>query len=67
MIATVVIIYAYWRIIKCMFSKSIEMLEIDTNVISSKFILYACALATVIIAVLSDKIIRLCQLVAYYM
>ena len=67
MIATVVIIYAYWRIIKCMFSKSNQKIEIDTSVISSKFILYACALATVFIAVFADKIIRLCQLVAYYM
>ena len=44
-----------------------DIVEIDTNVISSKFILYACALATVIIAIFADKIIRLCQLVAYYM
>lgn len=67
LVASVIMIYAYWRIIRGMFRRIETNIEIDNNIISSKFILYACALATVLICLFADKIIRLCQLVAYYM
>ncbi len=67
LIATVIAIYAYWRIIRGMFRRVATDIVVDTNVISSKFILYACCGATVFIAVFADKLIRLCQLAAYYM
>lgn len=67
LLASVIMIYGYWRIIRAMFRRIETEIEIDTHVISSKFILYACAGATVLICVFSDKIISFCQLVAYYM
>ena len=67
MLASVIIIYAYWRVIRYMFSRVENVIEIDTNVISAKFILYACMASTILISVFADKIIYLCQLVAYYM
>lgn len=67
LLASVIMIYGYWRIIRAMFRRIETEIVIDTHVISSKFILYACAAATVVICIFADKIIRLCQLVAYYM
>lgn len=67
LISSVIMIYGYWRIIRAMFRRIETQIEIDTHVISSKYILYACAFATVGICILADKIIRLCQLAAYYM
>lgn len=67
LLSSVILIYGYWRIIRAMFRRITTEIEIDTHVISSKFILYACVAATVGIYVFSDKIIQLCQLVAYYM
>lgn len=67
LIGTVITIYAYWRIIRGMFRRIETDIQIDNHVISSKFILYACSLATVVICVFADKIIQLCQLAAYNM
>lgn len=67
LIGTVISIYAYWRIIRAMFRRIETNIEIDNQIISSKFILYACAFATVGICIFADKIIQLCQLAAYYM
>ena len=67
LLASVILIYGYWRIIRAMFRRIETDIVIDTSVISSKFILYACAAATVIICLFADKLIRFCQLVAYYM
>lgn len=67
MLASVIMIFAYWKIIRAMFRRVENSVEIDTNVISSKFILYACAFATVMCCIFADKIIQLSQLVAYYM
>lgn len=67
LLATVIAIYAYWRIIRGMFRQVVTDITVDTNIISSKFILYACCCATVFISVFADKLIRLCQLAAYYM
>lgn len=67
MLASVIMIFAYWKIIRAMFRRVDNSVEIDTNVISSKFILYACAFATILCCVFADKIIQLCQLVSYYM
>lgn len=67
LIGSVITIYAYWRIIRGMFRRIETDIAIDNHVISSKFILYACSLSTVVICFFADKIIRLCQLVAYYM
>lgn len=67
MIASVITIYAYWRIIRCMFRRIETDIVFDERVISSKFILYACSLATVIICLFADKIIQICQFTAYSM
>ena len=67
MLGCVIMIYAYWRIIRAMFRRIETDIEIDTHVISSKFILYGCALSTVAICLIADRLIQFCQLVAYYM
>lgn len=67
MLASVIMIFAYWKLIRAMFRRVETSVEIDTNVVSSKFILYACALATLLCCVFADKIIGLTQLVSYYM
>lgn len=67
LVASVIMIYAYWRVIRAMFRRIETDIQIDNQVISSKFILYACALATVVACIFADKIIGFCQLVAYYM
>lgn len=67
LLAIVIMIYAYWRVIRAMFKRIKTKVNIDTQVISQKYILYACALVTIFICIFADQIIRLCQLVAYYM
>ncbi len=67
LLSSVIMIYAYWRIIRAMFRRIETEIVVDTKLISSKYILYACAIASVVICIFADKIIRLCQLVAYYM
>lgn len=66
LLSSVILIYSYWRIIRSMFRRIETSIEIDTNVISSKYILYCCTLTTVIICLFADKIIQLCQLAAYF-
>lgn len=67
LIGSVITIYAYWRIIRGMFRRIETDIQIDNHVISSKFILYACAMVTVFICIFADKIIQLCQLAALNM
>lgn len=67
MLAGVVIIFAYWKLIRAMFRRVDSDIVIDTKIISSKFILYACAVASVLFCIFADKIIQLCQAAAYYM
>jgi NADH-quinone oxidoreductase subunit N len=63
----VVMVYSYWRIIRGMFRRIETDIEIDNQVLSSKILLYASSIATVVLGVFVDKFIQLCQLVAYYM
>ncbi len=67
MLGSVVMIFAYWKLIRAMFRRVESNVQIDTKIISSKFILYACALASIFCCIFADKIIQLCQLVSYYM
>ncbi len=67
MLASVIMIFAYWKIIRQMFKRTEASPELDKNIVSSKFILYACAFATVLCCIFADKLIQLCQLAAYYM
>lgn len=61
LLASVIMIFAYWKLIRAMFRRVECSADIDNHVISSKFILYFCAIATVIICIYADKIIQLCQ------
>ena len=67
MLGSVVMIFAYWKLIRAMFRRVENTALIDTSVMSSKFILYACAFASIFCCIFADKIIQLCQLVSYYM
>ncbi len=67
MLGCVIMIFAYWKLIRAMFRRVETDAVINTQIVSSKFILYACALATVLICIFADKIIQLCQSVAYYL
>ncbi len=66
LIFTVAGLYFYFNLVKVVFEKSNTTPAIDTHLISSKFILYACAFTTVILCIFAEKIIQLCQLAAYY-
>ena len=67
LISSVIMIYAYWRIIRSMFRRVETDIAIDNKVISSKYILYFCSFATVFICFFADILVRLCQIVDYYM
>lgn len=67
MLGSVIMIFAYWKIIRSMFRRVETQVLIDTNIVSSKFILYACAFATILCCIFADKIIQLTQLVSFYM
>lgn len=67
MLACVIMIFAYWKLIRSMFRRVNTEVSIDTKIVSSKFILYACALASVLLCIFADKIIQLCQSAAYYL
>ena len=66
LLVTVIMIYSYWRIIRAMFKRCIPNVEIDTHIVSSKFILYICAFVSIALCFLADKLIHLCQLSAYF-
>ena len=67
MLACVIMIFAYWKLIRSMFRRVDTEVSIDTKIVSSKFILYACALASILLCIFADKIIQLCQSAAYYL
>ncbi len=66
LLLSVVGLFFYFNLIKVVFEKSSTTPNIDTNLISSKFILYVCAFVTVLLCFFAEKLIQLCQLVAYY-
>ena len=59
-------LYFYFNVVKTIFEKINNPANIDTNLISSKLILYACTAVTVLLCLFADKIIQLAQLSAYY-
>lgn len=67
MLAAVIMIFAYWKLIRSMFRRVDSNVSIDTHIVSPKFILYACALTSVLLGIFADKIIQLCQFAAYYL
>lgn len=67
MLASVIMVFAYWKLIRAMFRRVENTAIIDTNIISSKFILYACAFATILTCVFADKIFGVMQLISLYM
>ena len=67
MLASVVMVFAYWNIIRAMFRRVENSVEIDTNIVSSKLILYACAFATILCCIFADKIFVVLQLISLYM
>lgn len=66
LIFTVAGLFFYFNLIKVIFEKSNNTPNIDTNLISSKLILYACSIFTVLLCIFAEKIVQLCQLTAYY-
>lgn len=67
LLATVVMLYAYWRVVRSLFKRVDTTIAIDTHLLSSKFILYCCTIFCIVVCFYSDQLIYLCQLVAYYM
>ncbi len=66
LIFTVAGVYFYFNFVRMIFEKTTGPANIDTNLISSKIILYACAFVTVLLCIYADKIIQLAQFCAYY-
>lgn len=66
LIFTVAGVFFYFNVVKVIFEKTNNPANIDTHLISSKLILYACTLVTVLMCLFADKIIQLSQLSSYY-
>lgn len=58
--------YGYFRVIIKMFEPAEKLTEIEKKVVSTKFILYACFVAVLILFFFPQKIVQLCQSIAYY-
>lgn len=66
LVFAVVGLFFYFNLVKVLFEKTSNPPNIDTSLISPKFILYACTFITVFLCFFAEKIIQLCQLAAYY-
>lgn len=67
MISTVIAIFVYFRIIKQLFLKSTSNVTINKQNKLSKIILYICAAITVLICIFPNTIIKLSQIMAFYL
>lgn len=63
---TVAGVFFYFNVVRAVFERATNPVNIDTSLISSKLILYACTIVTVLLCMFPDKVIQLSQLVAYY-
>lgn len=66
LLLTVLGVYFYLKPVKIMFEKNDKAVQIDNHLISTKSVLYTCTLVTFVLCFFSDKIIQLCQIMAYY-
>lgn len=67
LIATVICIFVYFKIIKELFSTSKNGFELINKSIMPKATLYLCALITIIIGFFPNEIVKLSQIIAYYL
>lgn len=66
LIFAVVGLFFYFNLVKVLFEKTSSPANIDTSLISPKYILYACALITLLLCFFAEKIIQICLSAAYY-
>lgn len=66
LLLTIAGVFFYFNVVRAIFEKTNNPVNIDTSLISSKLILYACTFMTVILCLFPDWLIQLSQLVAYY-
>lgn len=66
MLASVIAVFVYFKIIKELFSKLVNNITIYQQNKFSKFILYLCAGITILICICPDFFIKLSQISAYY-
>lgn len=67
LIATVVCVFVYFKIIKELFSSSKNNFELINKKIMPKTILYLCAFMTIFLGVYPNEFIKLAQIIAYYL
>ena len=65
MIATIIGIFTYLRPIKEMFNKSENIFISSSKLNTQKLLLFVFAIITVAICIFPDKLIQLCQIIAY--
>lgn len=66
MLATVVSIFVYFKIIKVLYEKPSNEITITKQGIFPGIILYVCALITLLIGIYPNILIKICQIVSYY-
>ncbi len=66
LIASIICVFVYFKIIKLLFELPVDLISVTKQSRLSKFILYFCAFLTILIGIFPDKIIKLAQIIAYY-
>ena len=66
LLASVISIFIYIKIIKILFNKQQNNINLNHKFNKEKVILYICALITILICIYPDMLIKLSQITAYY-
>ena len=65
MLLSIILICTYFRLIKIMIEKTKDKIQFLTSPIFSKIIFYFSSIITILLCFYSEKIIELCELIAY--
>ncbi len=66
LIAAIICLFVYFKIIKLLFEKQNNIVDVANQSFLPKFILYTCSFITVLICIFPNEIIKLSQIIAYY-
>jgi NADH:ubiquinone oxidoreductase subunit 2 (subunit N) len=64
--ATIICFYVYFKIIKVFFDTKENNNVVAKKIFSSKFILYFCSFILIVMGLFPNKIIKLAEIIAYY-
>ncbi len=66
MLATVASIFVYFKVIKVLYEKPANAITITKQGLFPKFILYICAFITLLIGIFPNELIKIFQIISYY-